>query len=119
MGFATLPEFTLHLSRWDHERRIEMAQVKVLRTRSGERSSLHLIGSVKAEVFNVAPCDNMNVVFKTERKKEREAIIRLLARGGEILAFEGDNLIGFVVWDDSTRARKLPNFMRRLLGVSP
>jgi len=93
-----------------------MSQVKVCRT----GRSLHLIGSVKKETEAIASGENLNIVFKTELKREREAIIRLLARGnGEILAFEGDNLIGLVIWDDHTRARKLPDFMRRLLKVTP
>jgi len=93
-----------------------MSQVKVVKT---ERC-LHLIGTVKGETESLASGQNLNIVFKAKTRQEREAIIRLLTRGnGEILAFEGDSLIGLVVWDDHTQARKLPVFMRRLLGVVP
>lgn len=112
MGFATLPEFTLHLD----QRRLEMREVKVLRT----GRCLHLIGTVKKETEAIASPETSNIVFKTEMKREREAMIKLLAnRRGEILAFESDNLIGLVIWDDNTNARKLPDFMRRLMGVYP
>lgn len=110
MGFATLTEFVLHLD----ERRVEMSQVKVVKT---ERW-LHLIGTIRQETEALAS-ENPQIVFKTRQKQEREAIIRLLAREGQILAFEKDALIGVVVWDDRTNARKLPDFMRKLLGVSP
>jgi len=93
-----------------------MAQVKVLRT----GRCLHLIGTVKKETESIASGENLNIVFKTEQRREREAIIRLVARhNGEIMAFESDNLLGLIVWDDSAHARKLPDFMRRLLGVTP
>jgi len=116
MTIATLPEFTLHLD----SRRLEMSQVKVVRTKGEDRDTVHLIGTVKAETEAVASQVSANLVFKTKTRQEREAIIRLLARSnGEILAFEGDSLIGVVVWDERTSARKLPVFMRRLLGISP
>lgn len=104
------------------QQRVEMRQVKVVRTSDGDRNTVHLIGTVKTQTEAVASAENLNIVFKTKTRQEREAIIRLIARpyeGGEILAFESGNLLGFVIWDTHTNARKLPVFIRRLLGATP
>jgi len=115
MTIATLPEFTLHLD----SRRLEMSQVKVVRTRGRDRDTVHLIGHLKTEAFWEERWPGF-VVVSGKVRRDRDAIIRLLGTGtNEVMAFEGDSLIGFVAWDDHTNARKLPDFMRRLLGVSP
>jgi len=94
--------------------------VKVVKTEHRSGRSLHLVGRLLRETESTASGEGLNIVFKTQRRRDRDTIITLAANhAGEILAFEGDSLIGLVVWDDRTNARKLPVFMRRLLGVSP
>lgn len=110
MGIATLAEFTLHLD----QRRVEMESVRVVKT----GRTLYLIGKVKRENESVAS-ENPAIVYRLRRHQLRETVINLTISGrGEILAFENSEMLGFVVWDQSTNARKLPVFMRNLLGLS-
>lgn len=110
MTIAVLAEFTLHLD----ERRVEMRQAKVVKT----GDALFLLGRVVRETEAIASGAYSNLVFKTERKGSREAILKLIAtHNGQIVAFENGAVLGFVIMDSSTGARKLPNFMRKLLAV--
>jgi len=113
LGIATLSSFILHLD----QRRMELRDVKVVRTTSMGRPVLTLVGTVTKESESIAS-ESSNLVLIT--KNQRLAIVRLVSNHkGEILAFEGGELLGTVVWDNNTNARKLPFFMRGLLGMEP
>jgi len=110
MTIAVLAEFTLHLD----QRRIEMRRVKVVK--AGD--NLFLLGRIVRETEAVASGENSNLVFKTENRSSREAILKLIGtHNGQIAAFEKNAILGFVIFDHHTGARKLPVFMRKLLGV--
>jgi len=112
MTIAVLADFTLHLD----ERRIEMRRVKVVRT----GDCLFLLGRVVRETESVASGEFSNLVFKSEHRDSRDAILKLVAtHNGKIAAFEDKAVLGFVIMDRQTGARKLPVFMRKLLGVVP
>jgi hypothetical protein len=92
-----------------------MEKVKVVKT----GRTLYLIGKVKKTDESVAS-ENPSIVYRIRRHELRDAVINLTISGrGEILAFEQGQMLGFVAWDEATKAKKLPVFMRRLLGVEP
>lgn len=91
-----------------------MQKVKVVKT----GDCLFLIGTVAKETEAVASGKYSNLVFKTQSRSSHEAILKLTAtHNGQIAAFEKNAVLGFVIMDSSTGARKLPVFMRKLLGV--
>lgn len=107
-NYANLKEFTLHTDAG----RLVMKDVTVIHYATG----LNLVGTVvKTEAF--ASTENPNIVFKRKVTEERFNCIRLVKIGDRVVAFERQDELGAVIWDNQTSAVKLPAFMRKLLDT--